>query len=465
VIHDRHGYWLHEAPPVPALPALSGDVDADVVVIGGGYTGLWTAWNLLQAEPDLAVVVLEAERCGHGPSGRNGGFVNSLWYSLPRLIDAFGRDPAVAVARASQASVDAIGAFCAHEGVDAWFARVPHLLVSAAPSQDGFWDRAVAACAAVGAAAQYHALTAAQVRERIDVPVLRAGAALHAAATVQPARLALGLRERVRARGADVFESSPVRALRATGATGVVAETPGGRVRARHGVLAAGAAAAGVGPLRRRLTVASSHMVLTEPVPDVLEATGWTGGEAITDARSLLHYFRTTPDGRIAFGWAGGRMGYGGRLGGRIEVDPGVARQTRADLVRVFPALAGRRITHAWGGPIDVSPAHLPAVAALPGGRVHYAVGFTGNGVGPSHLAGRILASLARDRRDELSRLALVEARVPRVPPEPVRWLGGALIRRALIRRERREESGGAPDPVTRLVTDLPRRIGVHIVR
>jgi glycine/D-amino acid oxidase-like deaminating enzyme len=213
------------------------------------------------------------------------------------------------------------------------------------------------------------------------------------------------------------------------------------------------------------MTVASSHIVLTEPVPDVLEELNWTRGEAVTDARAYLHYFRTTRDQRIVFGWAGGQMAYGARLGGRVEVDPRVAAQAHRDLVRFFPALAGRRLTHAWGGPIDVSPTHLPFFGTAPGGRVHYGAGYTGNGVGPSRLGGRILASLALDRRDDDSRLALVEPEPVRVPPEPLRYLGGQIIRRAFLRKEAREERGQAVDRLTTLLADVPRRIGVHVGR
>ena len=157
-------------------------------------------------------------------------------------------------------------------------------------------------------------------------------------------------------------------------------------MRAPRAVLATGPALAGHRPLRRRLTVTSSHMVITEPVPDVLAELGWTGGECITDSRALIHYFRTTPDGRIAFGWGGGRLAPGARLNGRAELDRGVVAEVERQLVRFFPALRGRRVEHAWGGPIDVSPTHLPVVGSLDRDRVHYAFGYTGNGVAPSRI-------------------------------------------------------------------------------
>ncbi len=233
-------------------------------------------------------------------------------------------------------------------------------------------------------------------------------------------------------------------------------------MRAGAAVLAVNAATRGIRPLRGRVSVTSSHIVLTEPVPDVLEAIGWTGGECVTDARTFVHYFRTTRDGRIAFGWGGGRLAPGARLGGKVEVDADVATQTAAHLRAMFPGLAGREITHAWGGPIDVSPSHLPQIGSLDGGRVHYAFGFTGNGVGPSHLAGRALAALACGERSDL---ALVDPTPALVPPEPLAWVGGSLVRRAFLRKERLEEEGRTVDPVTRFVTAAPRAMGIHVAR
>jgi glycine/D-amino acid oxidase-like deaminating enzyme len=241
--------------------------------------------------------------------------------------------------------------------------------------------------------------------------------------------------------------------------------TDGGEVRAGAVVLAVNHATAGLAPLRRALAVASSHIVLTEPVPDVLERAGWTGGEALSDRRTMLHYFRTTPDGRIAFGWGGGRMAFGARRRRVLDVDPEVAARTHRDLVRVFPELAGRRVTHAWGGPIDVSPTRLPQFRTLGSGTVHAGFGFTGNGVGPAHLGGRILAALALDRRESVTRLCVVEPEVRRFPPEPLRLAGGAAIRAAMVRADELNDAGRRPDPPTRFVTSLPRRLGMSLPR
>jgi glycine/D-amino acid oxidase-like deaminating enzyme len=300
------------------------------------------------------------------------------------------------------------------------------------------------------------------VQARCASPRFRRGLFVPDDATVHPARLALGLRRRLLERGAAVHERSRVRALRATGPRAVVAETADARVRAGAAILTVNAATRAVAPLKARLSVTSSHIVLTEPVPDVLEEIGWTGGESITDARTFLHYFRTTPDGRILFGWGGGRLAFGARLDGRIEVDPHVAAEVHDHLLDYFPGLEGRAVTHAWGGPIDVSPSHLPQIGTLEDGPVHYAFGFTGNGVGPSHLAGRVLAGLATGTGDR--RLAL-DAPGPPVPPEPLAWLGGMVVRGAFLRAERLEGAGRRPDPLTRAVCAAPRALGIHVSR
>ena len=463
--HDAEGYWLREAGDGSAAPQLEGERDADVLIVGGGYTGLWTAWNLSRLDPGVRVVVLEAGRCGHGPSGRNGGFVNGLWFSLPALRRRFGDARAIAVARSAQDSVDAIGGFCREQGVDAWYRRAGYLQTSTAPAWDDAWDPVASACAELGEPEACLPLSADEVRARCDSPLFRGGALYPGAATVQPARLALGLAGAVRAGGTQVFEASPVLAMARRG-QGLVADTENGRVHAGAVVLACGGALAGFRRMRHRLTLTSSHIVVTEPVPDLLEQINWTGGECVTDSRAMIHYFRTTPDGRIAFGWGGGKVVYGSRTDGRAEVDPDLIAAVERDLRRFFPgfAKAGARIERAWGGPIDVSPSHLPLVVSVQPG-VWAGFGYTGHGVGPSHMVGRSLASLALGRDDAAARLAIVDPPAVRVPPEPFRFLGGAMIRRAILTKETTQEEGREPGPLTRAVAAVPEKIGIHVSR
>jgi glycine/D-amino acid oxidase-like deaminating enzyme len=458
MLHTRHGWWLEEAGEVSPTRPLEGDATADVVIVGGGYLGMWAAWQILQLEPGADVLLLEAAVCGHGPSGRNGGFCETLWGDAGTVREQAGDAAALAVCRASEDAVRGIGAWCEANGVDAWFREAPMLVVATTESQLGSWDETVATAAALGEPAEVTALSADDVRARCASPLFLGGALQRLNATVQPARLALGLRAALLGRGVRIHERTTVAKLDGEGVT-----TRTGRVRAGATVLAANSATAGFAGYRLALAVASSHIVLTEPVPDVLDELGWTGGEAIVDSRTLVHYMRTTRDGRIVFGWGGGAMGIGGRVSGRLELDPGVVAETRRALVRFFPQVRDRKVTHAWGGPIDVSPTHLPVFGSR--GRVCHGYGFTGNGVGPSYLGGEILARLSLDRRDELTRLALVDPPRKLFPPEPFRYAGGALIRRALVAKDAAEDEGQTPAALARLVASLPRRLGLRLPR
>jgi glycine/D-amino acid oxidase-like deaminating enzyme len=459
--HDAEGFWLGETSGAEAQSEqLRGSARADVAIVGGGYTGMWAAWWIKQLEPGADVALLESRLCGHGPSGRNGGFCNSMWFSLPTLRARFGDERALAVCRAAADSVTEIGRWCEAQGVDAAYRRGGYLQTSAAAAQDGTWDPVVEAARELGVPEIVEVLDAEGARRRCDSPLFRGAAFYRDAATVHPARLASGLRERLIGAGVRVYENSAVRKLRRDGDAAVL-HCGEGKLTAGRAILAAGGSLLRFHGLRLALTATSSHMVITEPVPELLDELGWRGGECITDSRAMIHYFRTTTDDRIAFGWGGGAIVPGARLTGRAEVDAALAVQVEAHLRRFFPQLAGARIEHAWGGPIDVSPSHLPQIGTLEDGPVHYAFGFTGNGVGPSHLAGRALAGLVSGDREPI----LLDHTPVRVPPEPLAWLGGVLVRRAFLRAERLEGAGRRPDPLTRAVCAAPRVLGIHVSR
>jgi glycine/D-amino acid oxidase-like deaminating enzyme len=242
-----------------------------------------------------------------------------------------------------------------------------------------------------------------------------------------------------------------------------VVETPRGRVRAREVVIAINAAAAGWRPLGRRLTAFGSYVVLTESAPELLEAINWTGGESIVDGRMFLHYFRTTNDGRVLMGSGSGPIGFGGRIDERFTADaPSVAR-AEAGLRFLLPGLADARVERAWGGPIDVSADHFPFFGTVPESRVHYGAGYSGNGVGPSWLGGRILARLALGIEDELTALPLVNRSVRPLPPEPIKRLGGGLVRGAALRVEEAEQAGRRPALPLRAIAALPRVVGLRV--
>jgi glycine/D-amino acid oxidase-like deaminating enzyme len=454
-------WWLDEALPVEPAPPLEAELDADVAIVGGGYTGLWTALAIREREPSARVVVLEAEACGEGPSGRNGGFLHGYWSPLARLRRVFGDGGALAVAHAGSAIVPGVRTFAEARGVDIWLREAPMLEVSAAPAQDAPLDGAVATARELGVEEEAVPLTAAEVAERCASPRFRRGVLFRDGATVQPARLARALRQAAIDDGVVVHERTPVMRLR-RGAPNVL-ETPRGRVRAGEVVVAVNAAAAGWRPLARRLTVFGSYVVLTEPVPELLGRINWTGGEAIADGRMFLHYFRTTNDGRVLMGSGSGPIGLGGRIDGRFTADlPSVAR-AEAGLRFLLPDFADVRVERAWGGPIDVSADHFPSFGTIRGSGVHYGVGYSGNGVGPSWLGGQILARLALGIDDELTALPLVNRRVRPLPPEPLKGLGGALVRGAALRVEEAEQAGDRPALPLRAVAALPRLVGIRV--
>ncbi len=497
----RRSWWLREAltaetaaaPELAtAAPPLRGTTTADVVIVGGGYTGLWTALRVTELEPGARVVVLEADICGGGPSGRNGGFVTNWWDEFPTLLERYGADGARAVGDAMEAAVDDIGRFCATHAIDGWFTKAGSLTASAAPAQDGGWLPAVAALREHGLGDRLVALSAAEVRARVASPVFRDGVFMPGAATLQPATLARGLRRVLLERGVVIAEGTtavevdgqragPLGGLGA-GARRAPSRRGGGvglrpvRVRTRSAagdgevlagsvVMALNAWAAAWPWFGRRLVTWSSYIVLTEPIPDRLADIGWTGGEGVADARFTLHYLRTTPDGRIALGGGGGRAGFGGRIGPAFTDDLGDVRRAAAGLRRLFPSLGGVRIEDAWGGPIDISGDHLPWFGTVGDRPIHYGHGYSGNGVGPSLVGGRILAAKALERAvDPALALPLADGRQPRpFPPEPARYIGARLIREAAVRRETREERGESVGLVLREVSRLSRRIGYHL--
>ena len=422
-------WWLEEAPPEESAPALVGDTEADVAIVGGGYAGLWTAITLRREAPDLRVLLVEAARTGHGPSGRNGGFLHGYWSMLAWLRDLLGARRALELAGAGEGVYDAVRAL----GDNLWLTQSGLLEVATTAEQEAALDRAVSTAAELGVPDEAEPLDREAVAARCGSPLFRRGVLFRDGATVQPARLAQALRREAVAAGAEIYEHTPALRVR----EGWI-ETPRGNVRANHVVLATNSALARWRPVARWIAEFSSYVVLTEPVPHLLEELGWTRGEAITDGRMFLHYFRTTPDGRVLMGSAGGTL-----------------RHAERGLRLLLPQLDDVPITHHWGGPIDVSADRLPVVGSH--GRVHYAAGFTGNGVGPTWLAAQCLTSLVLGRDDRWARLPLVTRRVRPLPPAPLKRIGGALVRASILRLEEAREEERRPSPVVRLGAALPR--------
>jgi len=446
-------WWLRDADDGERSPALDRDLEVDVAIVGGGFTGLWTALALRALPEPPRVALLEAEFCGWGPSGRNGGFCHGYWSYLPTLRDLFGDEAALRLCAAGDEIIPGIRTFLAERGEDAWLHEDGLLEVSTAPSQDPDIDGQVAAARAVGRPEE------AELRESPGIsPRFRRGVFFRDGATVHPARLVRALRRAALADGVELYEGTRAQ-LRTDGTI-----TANGRaVRATNVVVATNAAATEWRPVRGRLTAFGSYVVLTEPVPDLLREIGWTDGLGIYDARMFLHYFRTTNDGRVLMGSGSGPIGFGARIDERFTHDAPTAGRAEEGLRRLLPALADVKVEAAWGGPIDVSADHVPFIGTVPSTRIHYALGYSGHGVGPSWLAGRVLASLATGADDDWTRLPLVGRKVSRVPREPVRRIGGGLIRAAILSLEEAEEHGRRGSPMAKAVAGIPRLLGMKL--
>lgn len=433
--------WLLEVPLVPEVqPSLEGDLRADVAIAGGGFVGLWTALLLKEREPACDVAIVEQDFCGSGASGRNGGFALSWWAKLKTLTGLCGRDEGVRLAEASEASVSEIEAFCLEHGIDAHFVRGGWLWTATTDSQLGSWEPCVRLAEELGVG-PWKRLTPDEVAARAGSSAHLAGVLDTSAATVQPAALVLGLRRIALEKGIRIYEQSPIVEVDQGAPPALV--TSRGRLRADKVVIAMNAWAVRFAELRRALAVISSDIVATNPIPEELERIGWTGGESITDSQLRVDYYRTTRDGRIAFGKGAGAIARSGRMGPEFDKNARAGRDAEWDLRRYYPNLENVAITHQWSGPIDKTMSGIPLFGRLGGSeRVIYGVGFSGNGVGPSRIGGKILRSLVLDLRDEWSECPLVEQRFDRFPREPFCYLAASVIRGAVIRKETAELEG-----------------------
>ncbi len=420
-------------------------------IVGGGFTGLWTAIRLKEREPSAHVALIEADICGGGASGRNGGFAMSFWHHFVGLERACGSAEAVRLGRASAAAVDEIGAFCEEHEIDAHYRRDGWLWTATNETQLGAWQRTVAALERHGER-PFLSVDPEELAARSGSRAHVAGVFEPTSATLQPALLARGLLRVAREKGVEVFEGSPMVTLGR--AAPMVVTTPAGRVIADRVVIAMNAWSARLRELRRAFVVVASDIVITEPALEELQRTGWRDGVSISDSRMMVHYYRTTRDGRIAFGKGGGRLAYGARFAsfnGTSPIEAQLASKVRA----IYPSFEAVPIAASWAGPIDRSVDGLPFFFALGRPDLVCGAGYSGNGVGPSVLGGRILASLALGLDDEWARCGLVRSPPRGLPGEPWKYLGGRVVRGAVARKERAEDSGRPPARVDRALAGL----------
>jgi glycine/D-amino acid oxidase-like deaminating enzyme len=435
-------YWLGLDTYAPD-PPLEGEHRADVAIVGGGFSGLWAAWHLLEADPGLSVAVIEASAVGYGASGRNGGFAMTLLHrSLAELVAAVGPEQARALHRAAAESVSAIAQVCEKQDIQADLQPNGLLTVSNASFQDGLVRSEFETAQRLGLGGIAF-LERDQIQAEIHSQTLRCAVREESCTLLNPARLVRGLKAALVRRGACVFEGTPMERLEPE-PDGIRVVTPRGGIRARRVLLAANAYGARMASLRSWLLPFYSYILLSEPLSEAQwSRIGWRGREGLEDRRTFLHYARPTRDGRLL--WAGRDAPY--RPAGpdpRYDRDERVFRRLEETFAWTFPQLADLRFTHRWGGPIAVTARFLPAVGWLERGRVAYAFGYSGHGVAITHLAGRAVSDLLLERDTELTRLALVER--PPVGLGP-RWLRDPLVRLTTWLSQRQDDGKGRVRP------------------
>ncbi|MGH8963560.1 MAG: NAD(P)/FAD-dependent oxidoreductase [Jatrophihabitantaceae bacterium] len=446
--------WFDTLPTslAPRTP-LPGPAEVDVAIVGGGFTGLWTAYYLLAAEPSLRVAVLESEIAGFGASGRNGGWCSTLYpVGLATLAAESGRDAAIAQYRAMRGAVDEVVRVAAAEGIDADVAVGGTVVLARTSTQLARARAEVAEAADFGF--DLALLDAEAARARLAATnVLGATFTPHCAA-IQPAKLVRGLAEVIEARGACIHEQTPV-----TGIEPGVVHTKHGDVQARTIVRATEGYTARLPGSRRALAPVYSLIIATEPLPDsVWDEIGLRQRETFSDFRHLIVYGQRTADGRMVFGGRGAPYHLGSRIKASYDQVPRVFYALQRTLVELFPVLRDVPITYRWGGPLGIARDWHASVGLDRETGLAWAGGYVGDGVSTTNLAGRTLADLIIGRSSELTALPWVGHRSRSWEPEPLRWLGANAGLQAMTWADRAEARTGKSSRLAGLVNAMMGR-------
>jgi glycine/D-amino acid oxidase-like deaminating enzyme len=433
-------WWSQLGGPNVRRDPLHGPTEVDVCIVGGGYTGLWTAYYLADAAPDLRIAVLEKEFCGFGASGRNGGWLTAaLAGSRRRYAATHGRQAVLDLQREMQRTVDEVIAVATAESIDAEIVKSGNVTVARTPAQQRRLEAMVAADNEWGDP-DHVLLTADQVVERLAVAGAVGGSFTPHCARIQPARLVRGLADAVERRGVQVYERTAVRHIRPGEAVAA-----SGTVRARYVLRATEGFTASISGMRRQWLPMNSAMVVTEPLPEtVWDEIGWDASETLGDMAHAYMYAQRTADGRIALGGRG--VPY--RYGSRTDTDGRTQPATVASLTRIlhefFPAASGAEVDHAWAGVLGVPRDWCSTVGVDRGTGLGWAGGYVGHGVATSNLAGRTLRDLVLGLDTPLAKLPWVGRRVRHWEPEPLRWLGVRGLYTAYRAADRLEARGRA---------------------
>jgi len=434
-------YWLDQPHAPEPLPPLDRTEHADLAVIGGGFSGLWAALLAKERDPDRDVVLVEGRRVAWGGTGRNGGFCSaSITHGLFNGLERFPGEIA-ALDRIGRENLDQIERAIERYGIDCDFARTGELSVATEPWQlDGLAEMARAAA---GLGIRLDLLDAEQVRRALNSPTYLGGLwDRHGCATLDPARLAWGLRRACLAAGVRIYEHTPVRAVGAeSGSGGRLALAAGqGSVLAERVALAAGAFAPLLRRLRYYLVPVYDYVLMTRPLSKAqLASIGWQDRQGVGDSGNLFHYYRLTADDRILWGGYDAVYYYGSTIAARLDQRPRTFAALAEHFYATFPQLSGLEFSHAWGGVIDTCSRFCAFFGTAMAGRLAYVAGYTGLGVGASRFGASVLLDVLSGQRTELTELEMVRTRPLPFPPEPLRAAGIGLTRWSLARADRNE--------------------------
>lgn len=436
-------FWYRDIGGLPAKrPCLPGAREADICIIGAGYTGLWTAYYLKKADPRLKIIVLEREFAGFGASGRNGGWLSgSFGWSRERYLKSTSRAAVVDMQRHMAGTVDEVIRVANLEGIDADIVRADNLMLATSEAQ---MHRARAQVDLYRAwempAERVSVLSAKDARARIDIAGVQGGFVIRDMARVQPAKLVQGLARVVEALGVEIYEGTCVERISPGEVT-----TDRGNVRAKSILRATEGFTAGLPGQKRSWLPLNSAQIITEPLPPALwEKIGWAGHELLGDLSHGYAYAQRTREGRIAMGGRGVPYRFGSATDTNGETQAATIAQLQAILTRLLPQTRGVRIEHAWCGVLGVPRDWCATVGYDPVTGLGWAGGYVGMGVSTSNLAGRTLSDLVRGEDSALARLPWVNRRVRKWEPEPLRWLGVHSMYHLYHLADRRENRGGA---------------------
>ena len=441
-------FWMneamkHEDPDTPQ--PLNAQINTDVCIIGGGYTGLWTAIELKTREPNLDVVVLEKEICGYGASGSNGGCALTLAPKFLSLCKYFGLEEAKRIVMGSETAVEEIKQFTDEHGIDCEFRVDGAQFIATNEAQVGAMDAVIEALESEGINS-WRKQPLDEARASSGTSMLRESYFSPVAGSLQPALLVRGLARVARNKGVRIFEKTPMTSLIDKNEAPKVV-TQFGEVTAKKVVLAMNAwMASSFKQFSRSIVVVSSDMAITEPIPELLDELRLNHGATICDSRTFVHYFHTTQDGRLLFGKGGNTFAFGSKMIDTFFEPSRYGSQLNEAIQSFFPSMSGTKLEQVWNGGSDRSTTGFPFFGNLNGHpNIHYGFGYSGNGVIQCRLGGKILASLCLDQDDEWSRSGFVGGPRGQFPPEPFRWIGSLAVRNAIRRKELAEDRAQRP--------------------